>query len=127
MSGSNKTKTHHLRWAVVDWATHYDSGEPAAWRRDYPEVERAHRLLILLAMICDLPSGEISDYSYADWAHVMGITEEQALEAADILSAWEVSWRTGELDRSGAGTHCLINIPPNVLARAETLATAFDA
>jgi hypothetical protein len=75
-------------------------------------------LLVLLAMICDLPAGQVADYSCADWARVLGVTEEQALEAADILSAWDVSWRTGELARGCTETRCQINIPPEVLARA---------
>lgn len=119
MSTEAAGRARHLRWVVVDWASRYDSGEPAAWRIEEPLRVVAERLLVLLALICDLPSGEITDYSYADWARVLGVTEEEALAAADILAAWDVSWRSGELGRGGTGTRCRINIPPEVLAGAD--------
>jgi len=90
------------------------------WRRADPAVDReyehAHRLLVLLAMICDLPSGEIADYSYQDWARVMGITEGEVLAAADLLAAWDISYRDGGLARPA--TRCRVVLPPAVFDHA---------
>lgn len=114
-----------LRWAVIDWARHDDGDQPPAWWRE-PEYVLARRLWLLLAMTCELPSGELRDYSYLEWAEVLGVTELQVLEAADLLSAMDVSVRTGSL---GAGEErspsALLLIPPALL-EVDELAGAVD-
>ncbi|GAB4590156.1 hypothetical protein [Nocardia sp. IFM 10818] len=111
-----------LRWAAVEWAREQGRAIPTFLAAGAPEfgVDRvsraagnAQRLLLLLAMTCELPSGDLHDYSYTDWADVLGITEGEAVEAADILASLELSYRIGELRRPG--TDAVLCLPHDEL------------
>ncbi|MGC0367081.1 hypothetical protein ABH922_005133 [Rhodococcus sp. 27YEA15] len=95
-----------LRWAAMSWARDRDARFPV-WMRERQMfgtdtdkiIDDAHRLLMLLTMVCELPTGRIVDYDMEDWALVLGQTPVETVDAADLLSSMELSWRVGELTR----------------------------
>jgi len=85
--------------------------------QDKAWFHHARLMLVLLVNRCELPDGFVTDCDPAELGRAVGLTESQAIEALDVLSAQDLACQIGALTPLEA--RYMVHLPVSVFEPAE--------